>query len=229
MPIPEEQKALWLVLQKLRDEGADWTRHQRPPKAALPAKVAEAKFTPISESELEQQLLYNGKVGEFDENKVLYVIPPDRDRSAVAGLWCRWNFDRELPKCGFYYGVWSAKPRFPLVEPPDEDLFTAFVGYRFETPEEGDNHNFYHSQPCRGMGKKEDALEHALPISHHVPTWPLAAKSSLELLLCLVTSTYGMAGMLKLKADFAADAQARNNQALVAAVESVLALRQAGG
>lgn len=229
MSVPEEQEAIWLVLQKLHSHGDDWTRHDRPTAAAVPAAVAVAKFTPISDSELSTKLLWEGKAGEFDENKVIYVVPPDRDRSAVAGIWCRWNFDRDLPKCGFYYGVWSSQPRFPAVEPPDADRFTAFVGYRFETPEQGDNHNYYHSQPCRGMGEKAAALEQALPVSHHVPTWPLAANSSLELLLCLVTSLYGMNGMVKLKTDLLAEPQGRNNTTLNAALSHVLAQQRQGG
>lgn len=222
----EEQKALLQVLRLLRAEGEEWTRYKRTTAAASAAKSAEGKFTALEEQELDTHFLYQGKAGQFDENKVIYVKPPAKDPSAVAGIWCRWNYDKALPKCGFYYGLWSAQPAFPVVDPDDPTRHPAFVGYRFETPEEGDNHNFYHSQPCRSMGAKDDAIEHSLPISQRDPTWPLSAGNALELLLCLVTSLYGMNGLSNLRDTINGDATLRQNTLLKDAIGNLLSLQR---
>ena len=65
--------------------------------------------------------------------------------------------------------------------------------------EAGTNHNYYHAQPCRSTGQKDDEVEMALPISYRMPTWPIAATCALELLLCFVASMYGMNGLRQLK------------------------------
>lgn len=223
MAATEEQKALLHILRILRTEGDDWTRHKRTDAAAMAAKAA-GKFDAIEAQELDTHFLHRGKSGEFEDNKVIYVKPPAKDPSAIAGIWCRWNYDKALPRCGFYYGLWSAQPPFP---PPAEDDGTrhpAFVGYRFETPEDGDNHNFYHAQPCRSMGAKDDPIEHSLPISVRDPTWPLAAGNALELLLCVVTALYGFKGLRELQDTINEDATLRRNTHLKGAMDKVLAL-----
>lgn len=229
MAAADEQKAIWHVLRLLRTDGDDWSRHHRP-KAAIPAvRVAEGKFTPLEEAELEAHLIHRGKKGEFEENQVVFLKPPAKDPSAVAGVWCRWDYEKTPPRCGFYFGLWSAQPPFPKADPPSDDLHTGFVGYRFETPEDGDNHNFYHAQPCRSLGAKDDPIEHAIPISQRDPTFPLAAGNALELLLCLVTSLYGMNGLLALQDKVLSDTKAQRNELIVKALSTVLGLKMATG
>lgn len=224
MAAAEEQKAILYVLRILRTEGDEWMRHKRTSAAAIAKKSAEGKFDAIDAQELETHFLHRGKTGEFDENKVIFVKPPAKDPTAVAGIWCRWNYDKGLPRCGFYYGLWSAQPAFPLTAPDDDARHPAFVGYRFETPEDGDNHNFYHAQPCRSMGAKDDPVEHGLPISVRDPTWPLAAGNALELLLCVVTSLYGLKGLRELQDTINEDNTLRHNVPIKAALSNLLAL-----
>ncbi|CAO3417860.1 hypothetical protein [Azospirillum doebereinerae] len=170
--------------------------------------------------------MHGGKKGSFDEARVIYLKPPVKEDTAVAALWCRWDYEKPLPRCGFYFGLWSAQSAFPK---PAEDAgvverHVAFTGYRFETPEEDDNHNYYHAQPCRSMGRKDDEIDVALPVSNRIPTWPIAAAGALELLLCLVTSLYGMKGLRELRDKLHEDAKARQNKLLIAALKSVAAL-----
>lgn len=229
MAAADEQRALWHVLRLLRSDGDDWLRHHRPQAATPAVRVAEGKFTALQEAELEAHLIYRGKTGQFEENQVVFLKPPAKDPSAVAGVWCRWDFDKSPPRCGFYYGMWSAQPPFPKTDPPSQERHTGFVGYRFETPEDGDNHNFYHAQPCRSMGAKDDPIDHAIPISQRDPTWPLAARSALELLLCLVTSLYGMKGLVALQGRVLEDPVLRKNALITNAVSTVLGLRYTTG
>ena len=52
--------------------------------------------------------------------------------------------------------------------------------------------NYYHAQPCRSMAASRTPVAEALPIPDRYPAFPLAATSSVDLLLCLVTSIHGM-------------------------------------
>jgi hypothetical protein len=227
VPAADEQKALCHILRLLRAEGDDWSRHHRPAAATAAVRIAEGRFTPLDEGELEAHLIYKGKkTGKFEESQIVFLKPPATDPSAVAGVWCRWDFETTPPSCGFYYGVWSAQPPFPKADPESKERHTAFVGYRFETPEDGDNHNFYHAQPCRSMGAKDDPIEHALPISNRDPTWPIAAENALELLLCLVTALYGMRGLADLQNRVLVDPKTRSNTHITTALNRILDLRR---
>jgi hypothetical protein len=171
-------------------------------------------------------LMHGALKGGFEETKVIYLLPPAKEDAAVAAIWCRWDYEKDLPRCGYYFGLWSPQPPFPA--PSDrrraDDHHIAFVGYRFETPEDDKNHNYYHAQPCRSMGRKDDEIECALPVSNRAPTWPVAARSALELLLCLVTALYGMDGLRRLKVSLDEDVSARQNRQLSIALAAVLDL-----
>ena len=228
MTATDEQKAILHVLLLLGKQGNDWLR-TLPIKAFNSNRVATQQFTPIKETELETMFLYRGKVGRFSDDLALYVLPPEKEPSAVAAIWCRWNFCRATPKCGFYYGTWSDQKKLPCTESEEMQKQTVFVGYRYETPEQGDNHNFYHAQPCQSMGPRDVPIHYTLPISSRHPTWPLAAESALELLLCLVISLYGMNGLRKMKSFFENHTITRNNQKLRAAFDKLFRLQNEGG
>ena len=228
-----EQQAIRSILQILRRRGDAWER-RRSAAAQLAIGAARGKFSDIGEHELDTHILRKGKVGKFDENEFLVLPPPAKDDTAIAAIWCRWDFEKPRPKCGFYYGVWSVQPPFPLPEPHDGGKHVAFVGYRFETPEfhEGDtvgNHCFYHAQPCRSLGEKDNPIEQALPISHRTPTWPLAAENALELLLCLITSLYGMIGLGEIREEIQAEPKLRRDPLIREALGKVLGLNRITG
>jgi hypothetical protein len=224
LPTTDEQKAICRVLNALHAQGANWVR--RAPKNNVKAlRTAQGKFSTIAVAELETLLMHATARGSFDATKVVFIEPPPKEGDAVAALWCRWDYEQTPPRCGFYLGVWSLQPPFP--KPPggaSAGQHVAFVGYRFETPEAGTNHNYYHAQPCRSMGYKGDEIESALPISYRMPTWPIAATCALELLLCFVASMYGFDGLRKLRDALNDDVAARGNQLLQSALKTILAL-----
>jgi len=204
----------------------DWVRRALPNRARA-LNVAQGKFSPIAARELETLLMHGMPKGGFDETKVLFLEPPAKEGTAVAALWCRWDYEQDPPRCGFYLGLWSLQPPFP--KPLDGGSVrhhVAFIGYRFETPEFGTNHNYYHAQPCRSMGQKGDEIETALPISYRMPTWPIAATCALELLLCFVASMYGMNGLQHLQDALNSDVSARGNHLLQSALKEIFALRR---
>ena len=207
-----------MVLRLLLREGKQTQR--RGPK--IPSAVANAagQFSPLTERKLEEYLLYRGRSGQFDEEEAIYIEPPPREKCASAAIWCRWDFDLPLPSCAFYLGLWSARPgaHSGATRP-------VFLGFRYETPEDGDNHNYYHAQPCRSMGARDSKIRNAVPVSERNPTFPMAAESSLELLLCLVTSIHGMRGLTTLKSSLSEQATMRRNCTLWRSLDRILGLQ----
>ena len=179
-------------------------------------KDVQRQFTPLKEAELKNHLLHQ-RSSQFPNNRVIYIKPPKREKTAVAVVWCRWNFDSELLSCGFQFGIWSTQD-YPNACACRKQ--TVFVGFRYETPEDGETHNYYHAQPCRSIGGRNE-IAYALPISTRNPTFPLAAKSSLELLLCLVISVYGMDGLTELLSGVSSDPLMRQDKYLYDALRKI--------
>ena len=131
------------MLKALHIEGAEWVRRGAP-KADQAIKLAQAKFCAIERRQLDTMLMHGARNGGFEETEVMFLHPPAKEDAAVAAIWCRWDYEKEPPRCGYYLGIWS--PQLPFPAPPDQekaqDRHIAFVGYRFETPEDGDNHNY---------------------------------------------------------------------------------------
>ncbi len=224
MATTDEQKAICYVLEALRSEGDAWLRREAP-KAARAVNTAKGRYDSLEGGELSTLLMHGTHVGQFEDTKVIFLRPPAKEDAAVAALWCRWDYDKPMAKCGFYFGIWSLQPQFPKpAEGVPTNHHVVFIGYRFETPEEDDNHNYYHAQPCRSMGRKDDEIEVALPVSNRMPTWPVAADGALDLLLCLVTAIYGMKGLRELRDALNEDVRARQSQPLTGAFSRVLGL-----
>ena len=79
------------------------------------------------------------------------------------------------------------------------------------------------------MGGRDAPIIDALPISHRNPTFPLPAVSSVDLLLCLVTSIHGMRGLKRLKLTASEDSTTRRNRMLWQAFDRLLCLRRTHG
>ena len=220
MAATEEQKAILSVLLLLRRSGEQWRSFDRPRAATAAVNVAIGSFTPITEIELERLFLYSGTRGQFDFHEVIYVPPPPKEKSAVSALWCRWDFAGASAKCGFYMGTWWKAQAVPADE-ADCGESVVFLGFRYETPEEGDNHNFFHAQPCRSMGERELPVVQALPVTERNPTWPLVAGTALDLLLCLVVSWYGKRGLAKLEDEIQEAVGIRSQKLLLASVKRI--------
>ena len=203
----EEQKAIWYVLRELLRQGEKWCRDHRSKEGVDMASL----FEPLNERQLESHLRHKGGNGQFKPREAIQVKPPPREGRA-SSLWCKWNFNDEHD-CRFYLGIWLSS--------------ADFVGFRFEPPEQGDNHNYYHSQPCRTMGFRGEPISSALKVPERNPTWPLPAGSPLELLLCLVVSIHGMSSLRRLKDRANEDTAMRKNRRLRDALDKVLRL-QAG-
>ena len=105
--------------------------------------------------------------------------PSRREVEAVLGLWLSWNFDGNPIEFRLFIGQWAkigAKKKF--------------IGFRFETPEQGEEHDYFHCQPCRNLGDKIP-IDEAADISENFPTIPLNASNIVELTLCAIMATMG--------------------------------------
>ena len=213
MAANDEQKAIFSVLQVLLEDGKKSTRTEPRPAEHTPA-VARQQFTALNVYDL-KRFCYERR-GRFPDRKVIYLESPPRAKSAVTAMWCRWDFNAVPSRCGYYFGVWSKQETFP--NQGDGRKYPAFLGFRYETPECGDNHDYYHAQPCRSMGDGV-SIQYALPTSERYPTFPLAAQSSLELLLCLVASIYGMRGLRELQDAVSVLPSMRGNHILLASLK----------
>lgn len=180
------------MLEALRDGGERWLRESR----AHDEPALASPLIAISKTQLQTHLLYH-ESGTFDPDQVIQMKPPFRE-GRRATLRCKWHFEGQRARCWFYLGIWI---KAPSKRKSSRSIRDRFVGFRFEPPETGDNHNYFHSQPCRTMGD-DKPIAGALKVPVRNPTWPLPATSSLELLICLVLSVHGMAGLSKLEQAF---------------------------
>ncbi len=75
----------------------------------------------------------------------------------------------------------------------DVDNSVVGLGYRFESPDIGGEHAFFHLQQIIELGNGT----HALPTPQWIPQYklavPLDVKSDVGLLLCMLASIYGPA------------------------------------
>ena len=204
----EQRKAIWYVLKVLLCQGEEWYR--RGPRSEGVIETVSL-FRPLNVRQLDVYLRHRKGTGQFGPDEVIQVEPPLRECHATS-LWCKWDSNDER-YWRFFLGIWLS--------------CGSFVGFRFEPPEQGDNHNYYHSQPCKTMGLKGNPIRNALDVPVRNPTWPLPAGSPLELLLCLVVSIHGMTGLRRLKDIANEDTGMRKNRRLRDALVKILRL-QAG-
>lgn len=205
----DEQKAIRLVLKELLRDGLEW---QKEPKSrdARKALASGRMFNPLAVSDLDRYLLPRSR-GKFEIGEAIQTRPPERE-VLISSLWCKWDFVGERAACWFYIGWWLTKGEF--------------AGFRFEPPGQGDNHDYYHSQPCRSMCLGGSEVHGALALPERNPTWPLPAGSSLDLLLCTIVSTWGMAGLQEVFNNaLDTDAVLRQNRTIRDALNKIRSLR----
>ena len=199
----EDWNAIWHVLTALLTEGEERAGQQLSNERTDTANPIE----PLNRSHLSSYR--HAPSGEFKPGEGIIVEPPPKE-VRMAALWCKW--DRESGRFWFYLGMWLCSGRF--------------VAFRFEPPESGSNHGYYHSQPCRTMGWEGAPEYDALAVPERNPTWPLPADSSLELLLCLVVSIRGMDGLKDFRKErIEGDPKIRENRTLSKALDKIANLQ----
>ena len=197
----EEAKAIWYVLRELLKD------RQRVDPMRVPDVRLVPRFTLLDENNLKRRMRHD-RSHAFQPGEVIQLKPPSRDAD-VAAVSCLRDVNRGDVRWRFYLGMWLQEERF--------------LGVRFEPPGDDVNHSYYHSQPCTTMGDRS-RIPGALQVPERYPAFPLPASSSLELLLCLVLSIHGMAGLNDLRGRIKADKAMQQNRLLVSALDKIAGL-----
>jgi len=162
-----------------------WDSHERPWEYTH----AEAKSifldclvqsqTIGSSEELEAHLPSKDNIQhKFPSNQFFYLNPVTKHCVMVPRIRLEYDFARHIPLVRVYLGLFLL-----------HDGKLKSLGFRFETPEGEGLHNFYHAQMF---------IEKGPPLPYHAwlptsqPSFPLDAEDPVQLLLCLLTSLYGL-------------------------------------
>src|SRR4051794_4967017 len=115
----DEQRAVALIFGRLHAEGLEWYRRSNAPGVSFYTARLKATYSIVDPSRVSD--IRWCPVSQFPSRHIAFLTPPDRDPEPLLAIWCRWNFELNPAKCGFYIGLWS-KIR------GDHN----FVGFRFE-------------------------------------------------------------------------------------------------
>lgn len=120
--------------------------------------------------------------GKF-ERKCIFLEPTNHGAILFPMLSLSYDFSRSIPIIRLRLGLFL-----------DHKSQVKGMGYRLESPEGVGRHHYYHVQLIRGF----EAGEHFPPsettewLPDNEPTFPLDAEDSVDLLLCMILSIYGL-------------------------------------
>ena len=173
----DQQAAVRLILERLSTEGREWYRGAKGEDVDFFEKRVSANFAMLDGKEIHN--IGRKPEGAFPTKKILLTKPSSKEKEAVVGFWLRWNFNQTPAEFRLFLGLWY-----------ETNGERNFNGYRFETPETGEEHDYFHCQPCRNFGDK-DLLPEAALVSERFPTIPLNASNIVELTVCALMATLG--------------------------------------
>lgn len=199
----EEHEAVILLLDRLKEEGLNWYRTATVDGVDLFEQRISGSFSIFETGEI--HTIGHKPTGSFPSKKILVMLPSVREEEAILGLWVRWNFVAEPYEFRVFLGQWS--------QIAGEKTFIAF---RFDAPEQGSEHNYFHCQPCRNFGDKETVPNAAL-VSHRFPTIPVNASNIVELTLCALMASKGRKKMQDFVRKILKEPAAGSNDSLKAA------------
>lgn len=179
----EEREAIRLILDSLKDAGLSWYRHAKTAEVAMFERRISGSFTVFEGGE--HHTLPGKPVGSLPTRKILVMKPSGSEDEEILGLWLRWDFASTPFAFRLFVGQWAKV-----------DGKKTFLAFRFEAPERGDKHDFYHCQPCRNFGDKE-LVPHAAVVSQHFPTIPINASNIVELTVCALMACMGHSSLRK--------------------------------
>lgn len=177
----EEHDAVVLILDRLKREGLEWYRRAKADDVRMFERRISGSFSIFEGGEI--HTIGRKPVGNLPPKKILVMHPSGREEEAILGLWLNWNFEADPFEFRLFVGQWS-----------EIDGSKTFIAFRFETPERGDEHDYYHCQPCRNFGDKEQVPNAAL-VSHRFPTIPINASNIVELTVCALMACMGHKNM----------------------------------
>ncbi|WBY08132.1 hypothetical protein PIB19_00825 [Sphingomonas sp. 7/4-4] len=191
----DEHDAVILLLERLKTEGLNWYRNAKTSDVDMFERRISGNFSIFEGGEI--HTIGRKPTGSFPSKKILIMPPSGREDEAILGLWLKWDFAANPFEFRLFLGQWS-----------EIGGIKTFIAFRFEAPETGEQHCYYHCQPCRDFGDR-DPVPHAALVSHRFPTIPLNATNIVELTVCALMASMGNKAMKsfvqKLLRDSAAD------------------------
>ncbi len=173
----EEREAVRLILDSLQAEGLNWYRHTKSTEVDLFEPLKSGSFVAFEGHE--HHTLPKKNVNSLPSKHILIMPPSGSEEEEILGLWVRWDFESTPIAFRLFIGQWSKV-----------DGNKTFIAFRFEAPEKGDKHDFYHCQPCRNFGDKV-RVPNAAQVSEHFPTIPINASNIVELTVCALIACMG--------------------------------------
>jgi len=122
---------------------------------------------------------------DFAAHRAFIYLPPTSDRGPVLpviAIEC--DFRKDPVRVGLRLGWFAIEDNDPIA-----------VGLRFECPEDAEGtHSYYHAQPITSFDRDGG---HGLPVNGlwlptKMPTIPVDARNSVQLLICALLSVYGL-------------------------------------
>lgn len=173
----EEREAVRLILDSLKTAGLNWYRHAKTTEVDMFERRISGNFAIFDGGE--HHNLPRKPVGSLPTRKILVMTPSGSEEEEILGLWLRWDFDKKPFAFRLFIGQWAKV-----------EGTKTFLAFRYDAPEKGDKHDFYHCQPCRNFGEKEH-VPNAAVVSQHFPTIPINASNIVELTVCALMACMG--------------------------------------
>ena len=199
----DEQKAVFLLLDRIKNEGLQWYFHAALADVDMFERRISGKFSIFEGGELHE--IGPRPTGSLPSKTVLLVQPSANENEAILGLWLKWNFAADPFEFRLFVGQWS-----------QIGGTKTFIAFRFEAPEMGEQHDYYHCQPSRDFGDR-DPVPHAVLISHRFPTIPVNASNIVELTICALMACMGHKGIKAFVRKLLRDSSAADNAPLKSA------------
>lgn len=138
-----------------------------------------ARFPTTDEYKINSALKSNAL--SIDDCPIIFIKYLRFKPDAICGLRLSWDSTNAHPEECFHLGSWWL-----------DDGSIKYLGYRFESPNTGDdNHSYYHAQPCKNFGDRGREFEGNCHPSNSFPTFGINATNRLELLLQTLLSLSG--------------------------------------
>lgn len=196
----EHHDAVVLILDRLKTEGLEWYRGAKSEDVDLFERRISGNFSIFESGEI--HTIGRKPKGSFPAKKILVMPPSGREEEAILGLWLRWNFEADPFEFRVFLGQWS-----------EIDGEKTFLAFRFEAPEQGEEHDYYHCQPCRNFGDR-DLVPNAAVVSQRFPTIPLNASNIVELTVCALMASMGRKKIKSFVRKLLRDSAAASNSSL---------------
>jgi len=179
-----EHGLLVQILRDLASREAAWNAEAdlRPELSDIYRYLERNLFRRCTEEEIEQVIQANPEAGDLHAwGGFLFLRPCETRVWAVPVMTMEYQF-APPPRIGLRLGLFLFD---------NESQSVVSTGYRYESPDAGGEHDFFHMQQITELGNRAFPLPTPPWVSQNKPAVPLDAGTDVGLLLCLLAALYG--------------------------------------